>query len=798
MKLQGEIQMAHLARICTTALLSWTFAGIFTAFSLSSSAAEPPIHSGKVEVSLKNYNGRPAAFVNGKPVPLPTYSPVGWSTPHFNKQVPWFAPHKMGAYFLIRPSAGGEGWGASQFWQGDNISDKPLMEVTKGAPSFEEQIALFDKLDPGAWFFVREIQNEPPNSWKKLHPDQLFVDEDGRATEIPSLASDLYWDSLAKVAEAQISYIERQPWSNRVIGYWCGMFGEGTFAALANCQLYDHGPAMQAKWRSFLKEKYSTAEALQSAYRDKTLTFETAAVPKDPLLGPQRQMAALTYWQSAADNQPRRDYLELNAKLVHDGYRKIMGACATATGGGKLCLYDAFKMPMQGWSLSGFFDRNASWWPAYPDLLSGGGYLGVARLFSTPGFDGLVTPHDYQARGMGGVYEPEGIADSMVLRGKFFLCEMDLRTYSNDTDKGGFGCARDVKEYAAISWRNFATSFTRGFHSYWMDLCGKNDGWFGSAEIQQVIARQVEVLRESIEWPHEDVPGVAMIIDDTSVLETNGSGNFLNEAVMWETKMGLARCGVPYRIYLLDDLRLPNFPKHKVFYFPNLFKVDDTRISLLKEKVFRDGNVVLWGPGSGISDGTKLSADSAARLTGFQFEPLIPSNVQRRTLITNFTHPITAGLNADTVIGGPLAYGPALYPKDGTALGAAWTKLGFNYTGLAVKEFGNGAGKGRGEGDWASVFTTAVPVPAAIWRNLARYSGEHVYCETGDILMADSSIVALHSVRSGEKRIELPSNCRIHDVVSGTLVSDNASSIAFKMEEPGTRIFRLENAQIRR
>lgn len=36
------------------------------------------------------------------------------------------------------------------------------------------------------------------------------------------------------------------------------------------------------------------------------------------------------------------------------------------------------------------------------------------------------------------------------------------------------------------------------------------------------------------------MPGIAMIIDDTAVLETSGAGNFLNEVVMWETKMGLA------------------------------------------------------------------------------------------------------------------------------------------------------------------------------------------------------------------------------------------------------------------
>ena len=78
-----------------------------------------------------------------------------------------------------------------------------------------------------------------------------------------------------------------------------------------------------------------------------------------------------------------------------------------------------------------------------------------------------------------------------------------------------------------------------------------------------------------------------MVLDDEAVLETNGNGAVLNEQVLWDLKLGLARCGVPYRIYLLDDLKLPNFPRHKLFYFPNLYRADDERVQLLQEKVLR-------------------------------------------------------------------------------------------------------------------------------------------------------------------------------------------------------------------
>jgi xanthine/CO dehydrogenase XdhC/CoxF family maturation factor len=309
--------------------------------------------------------------------------------------------------------------------------------------------------------------------------------------------------------------------------------------------------------------------------------------------------------------------------------------------------------------------------------------------------------------------------------------------------------------------------------------------WYKPEEIQQSLGRQVQVLKQAVNWPHRTVPGIAMIIDDDAVLETNGGGNFENEAIMWEQKMGLARCGVPYRIYLLDDLRLPSFPKHRVYYFPNLYRVDDERLALLREKVFRDGNVVIWGPGSGISDGQEISAESATRLTGFSFK-YWPVNYTRKTLISNFEHPLTRGLPADTVISGAPSYGPLLFPTDGTELGLAWTKNGDTIPGLAVKEMGTGPGR------YHSVFTSAVPLPAGLWRNAARWAGAHVYSDSGDVLMADSTIVALHSLQSGDKAIALPGEYTVWDVVTGGLVGRRLREIHFRMEAPETRVFRLE------
>ncbi len=382
---------------------------------------------------------------------------------------------------------------------------------------------------------------------------------------------------------------------------------------------------------------------------------------------------------------------------------------------------------MLGWNLYGFFGydnfgRHISWSPAYPEFMAGSGHIGAAR---------------------------------------------------------------DPRELQALVWRNFATSFTRGFNSYWMHGFTVHD-WFEEDQVQHMVRRHLDAIKESIRWSHRTMPGIAMVLDDSGVLETNG--NFLNEAIMWEQKMGLARCGVPHRIYLFEDLELENFPPHRVFYFPNLFRVDEKRMEILQQKVFRAGKVVVWGPGSGISDGQQISPAAATRLTGFHFHfEMLPANAARRILLSRFDHPLTHNLRAATVIGGPLPYGPILLPTDGLELGLAWTKGGHNHIGMSLKEFGRGA-----PGNWAALFMAAVQLLASLWRNIARFAGAHVYCESNDIVLANSSMVALHSLKGGPKRLVLPAPSNVRDVVANTEYARNTSEIEFDLDPPETRVFLLE------
>lgn len=738
--------------------------------------------------------GRPVVFIDGEPRTLATYNPMNLGRRGFEQTARGFAPNQPDAYIVAISRARRQpGWWSTRFWVGDEVSSEPLADAVY---SVDDQVRFILDLDPNAYLIVRFGTHEP-TSWQLANPDEMFVTEEARRLPVPSLASQRYNELAAAHARAVIEYCEDRPWSDRIIGYANFTRLEGTHEPLVNHHLFDHSQRMQTRWRVFLEERYGTEAALRAAWGDRTLEFATVDVPRDRLRLPLPQASGVLYWQPASENQPLRDYLDLQRDLYREHFRMTAEAMADAIGERqRFLVYDTLKQTMLGWSNSGFFTQGVSWPILFADDRAGSGGINAAELMNLPGFDGLITPHDYQARGVGGVYEPEGIVDSVVLRGHYFLSEMDTRSF-NEPRQRLYGVARTTAEFESVTWRNIATSITRGFNSYGFDL---HADWFGHESFQPTIARQIEVIRESVNWPHETVPSIAMILDDSAVLETSGSGHYFNEAILWEQKMGMARAGLPYRIYLFEDLALDNFPEHKLFYFPNLFRVDGDRLALLREKVFRDGNVVLWGPGSGIGDGSTIGEQHAGRLTGFEFEELLRINHPRRVQVQDYDHPITRHMGEGDIIGGPLAYGPVLLPSDGRSLGLAWTHRGMMASGLAVKSFGSGAAgeaeehgdASLGTGDWASVFTAAVPIPAAMWRGLAEFSGSHVYSDSYDHVMACRSVVGLHSIRSGPKRIRLPETSRVYDLVTGEQVGEALDVVEFDIEAPATRVFRLE------
>ncbi len=69
---------------------------------------------------------------------------------------------------------------------------------------------------------------------------------------------------------------------------------------------------------------------------------------------------------------------------------------------------------------------------------------------------------------------------------------------------------------------------------------------------------------------------IALIYDDDeSLLYGNFTRGFEHLALIRQRIDSLGLCGIPYRMYLLSDVKKANFPHYRCYLFPNLAKVDD-------------------------------------------------------------------------------------------------------------------------------------------------------------------------------------------------------------------------------
>ena len=192
-----------------------------------------------------------------------------------------------------------------------------------------------------------------------------------------------------------------------------------------------------------------------------------------------------------------------------------------------------------------------------------------------------------------------------------------------------------------------------------------------------------------------------------------------------------------------------------------------------------------------------MAAGPATELTGIPLE-FVQRESPRWVTLDRFDHPITRNLPR-LDYGDSYAYGPILMPKPDpavTRLGGIQWPHALDGAGLVIREFGRGAaGNGqpgpRGAGDYATIFTCAVPLPDPLLREIARYSGTHIYGESDDLVFADSCSLTVHSVRPGRRVIRLPKPGPVWDLIANKKLGDHLDKIAFTVRPPQTNMYYL-------
>ena len=738
--------------------------------------------------NLRRVDGRPCIVVDGHHL-TSIYSETFPRRMHErNCQM---AEAGVQVFMLIVRGDLGKQFHTSWFWRDDGVygddSDRD------DGLSLEDQAREILAGRPDAYFMVR-WGSRVPGGWGGKHPDHLQASELGRREEA-SYASRLAAEGRAELARRIVRYVQSRPWADRVVGYLPFGQDEGTHHLCVYDAMFDQSPVMRDEFRAFLRQRYGTDSELRAAWGDDAAGLDAATVPTDSEWQTARER--WQHWPEPAQTARYRDYfLAMRGMLIFQR-RTEMGAVKEVCGDRAFVGTDAFKQPMFGWLHNDAFDGAAYGMP-WRNMLLASGSIDVAEMLDAPEMDAIVTPADYTARSVGGGWDSEGIADSMVLRGKTILVEDDARSWATE-ERDTQGAWRTESECRAGLRRNLVLGASRGHIPYWMNVGG---GYFDDPGVLKVVAGQVPLRQRLLSAPWSDTEhAVAMILDDTSPLDEDFTAGFQNLAVLRQRNDHLCLTGLPWRIHLLSDVARDDFPAYRAYLFPNLFRLDAERVALLRRKLMRDGRVLVFGPGTGISDGATLGADAASDLLGFPLE-LVRKESARRVLVYGGSHPALGDMRAPESFGDSFPYGPILQPAE-RVLPEGVTELGkvsawwyCNRAGLVLKEFGRGAmasgtGGGRGEGDYAVVFSMATPIPASVLRSLALYGGCTPWSDLGDVVAASGNMVAVHSIRPGERTIRPPSASPVTDAVSGDPVATDGAGFRATLEAGDTRVFML-------
>jgi hypothetical protein len=283
---------------------------------------------------------------------------------------------------------------------------------------------------------------------------------------------------------------------------------------------------------------------------------------------------------------------------------------------------------------------------------------------------------------------------------------------------------------------------------------------------------------------------VAVLIDEETPFYLKPGVELLYPLVFLQDLCGLSRMGTTYDVYLHNDLDHPNMPDYKLYVFLSTLYLTEAERQSIKAKVQRANKTVLWMYAPGIIGDKGISAANMRDLTGMSLKHQAvrfqSSFGHSRLFLTNYDHPATRGVTF-AHFGTESPISPAIYCDDpeATVLGRLMPTHGGDNFGehpaFAVKKFA----------DWTSIFIGVPNAPPDILRNIARMAGCHIYNDDNQVIYANSHYLAIHTNRSGRRKLVLPRRSDVYDAFTEKQIARNVTEFTDELPANGTRVYFL-------
>ena len=565
-----------------------------------------------------------------------------------------------------------------------------------------------------------------------------------------SLASETWRDeATAKVIEF-CRRLAGMPEGDCLVGLHLGggVYGEWHYWGFPHQP--DTGPAMTARFRRWLREKYGDDATLQAAWNDPGVTLATAVVPG---LAP-RQHTAAGVFRDPAKERSVIDYYQCQHDVVADD---VIHFCRTAK--------ENWPRPLITGLFYGYFLHEPG---AMPQT---GGHLEEQRILNSPYVDYLSGPLSYEldVRRLGGTGQSRGLLESCRLHGKLWLDEMDQPTALGDA----FG--RDppfrqttIEDSIAVMRRNAVCPLSRGMGLWWYDFGPKgHGGWWDDPQLMAEVGRLKSLFDRYSLKPYRPEADVLMVFDTRTFYFLGGQDqtDAISFAVINSLSADACHSGVMFDTIYLSDLERVDWSRYRAVVFANTFVLTAAQRQYITQHVARGGRHLIWLYAPGYSDGQRLSTDFVSQAIGIAVERTSLASPPKVEVRTSRLPAIEFQIDR------PVR--PLLAVKDEAA-----TPLG-RYAGTSQVAFAR-----KKLADSTAWFCGLPLRNPGLMCEIFRRAGAHVYDEKDNVVYSGSGILCVHTETGGRRSLSLrngkhieaelpPRSTSVYDGATGELLLGN-------------------------
>lgn len=725
-------------------------------------------------------NGKPTVYIDGEAKPSIFYlSPAGDLWWDLQKEAEFCEGSGIELYVTNCTYLNTNGNKTEPIWlDGDTID----------FDTFDRYIYEPLSANPNALIIV-DVAMQAPDWWLDQNPEEEIVLYDSRtgemmnpATRAVSFSSEKYRQEAGEVLRKLVEHIKTAPYASHIVGIKIqdGETQEYMTQGVEDWVIGDFSESSLKGFRSYLKEKYQTVEALQAAYNDDTLTFENVMIPTWD------DRSQVWLYQNGVG---QTCILDPETNRITIDYQYYLGKVTSDT---FLHYAQIIKEASDGKLLSGAY-HGYLWNFASSGV--GSTHPAIDRVIQSEYVDFICSPFVYGERDIGENAAYDAMLDGVQNSGKLYILEVDTRsvfeTATGNADwDADVGYCYTMEETIQSLKRDIGGLIAKGAGFWIFNMYGS---WWYDQQIYDYLQEVKTEMSFSSHTDSQSASDIAVFVDEMiypyiSPADVYGAYQTLY-FLFNQQRRNLGTIGAGYDTYHISDLVNDNLSKeYKINVMLSPFELTQEERVAIEEKLMKDGKVILWVYLPGLSDGSKNNVANIQALTGFR----VGYYTQRGMLNGTFLggHPLTAGLE-DFSYGNDLdspldSAGPLPYidlTGDSSAVELAEFAYDDSKTAMAMKDMG----------DWTSIYSTVMNLPAGFFRNLLQYTGGHIYSDNAsDIVHASTNYISIYSLYGGNRTIKLPAdNYSVYDVYEQKYLDINGNSVTVSLEDNGAKLLRL-------